>query len=170
MLLSYWDGGYLTLNVNDPANPLYIGDTDFTNPDPQLLESAGVQLRVRPAPEVWSAIEYAAHTRDIAALHLFGVKQALTGTEPVFPPIDDGLVDAAAVGYADADPRGVVIEIGEETQGLSRLAEDAGPQAWSQGITVGEQRSDVRRMLGHVLHDALHHLDDVERGLAQLRA
>ena len=39
MLLSYWDGGYVTLNVNDPANPVYIGDTDFTNPDPELAES-----------------------------------------------------------------------------------------------------------------------------------
>jgi hypothetical protein len=44
MLLSYWDGGYLTLNVNDPANPVYIGDTDFANPDPELLESTGASL------------------------------------------------------------------------------------------------------------------------------
>jgi hypothetical protein len=44
MLLSYWDGGYVQLNVNDPANPTLIGDTDFNNPDPELLESAGVSL------------------------------------------------------------------------------------------------------------------------------
>ena len=43
-LLSYWDGGYVALNVNDPANPTYIGDTDFTNPDPELLESTGAVL------------------------------------------------------------------------------------------------------------------------------
>jgi hypothetical protein len=35
MLLSYWDGGYVTLNVNDPTNATYIGDTDFADPDPQ---------------------------------------------------------------------------------------------------------------------------------------
>ncbi|HEX7172948.1 MAG TPA: PA domain-containing protein [Candidatus Limnocylindria bacterium] len=44
MLLSYWDGGYVTLNVNDPANPVYIGDSDFANPDPELLESTGTML------------------------------------------------------------------------------------------------------------------------------
>jgi hypothetical protein len=44
MLLSYWDGGYVALNVNDPANPTYIGDTTFTNPDPELLESTGAML------------------------------------------------------------------------------------------------------------------------------
>lgn len=41
MLLSYWDGGYVALNVDDPANPTYIGDTDFTNPDPELLQQTG---------------------------------------------------------------------------------------------------------------------------------
>ncbi len=41
MLLSYWDGGFVQLNVDDPANPTLIGDTDYNNPDPELLESAG---------------------------------------------------------------------------------------------------------------------------------
>jgi hypothetical protein len=44
MLLSYWDGGFVQLNVDDPANPVLIGDTDYNNPDPELLESAGVSL------------------------------------------------------------------------------------------------------------------------------
>jgi len=44
MLLSYWDGGYVALNVNDPANPAYIGDTDFQNPDPLLFERTGTML------------------------------------------------------------------------------------------------------------------------------
>lgn len=34
MLLSYWDAGYIILNVNDPARPVFINDTDFTDPDP----------------------------------------------------------------------------------------------------------------------------------------
>ena len=42
MLLSYWDGGFVQLNVNDPANPTLIGDTDYNNPDPELLESTGI--------------------------------------------------------------------------------------------------------------------------------
>ena len=44
MLLSYWDGGFVQFNVDDPANPVLIGDTDYTNPDPELLESLGVTL------------------------------------------------------------------------------------------------------------------------------
>lgn len=41
MMASYWDGGYVALDVDDPANPEYIGDSDFTNPDPELLQQTG---------------------------------------------------------------------------------------------------------------------------------
>ena len=39
MLLSYWDGGYVKVDVTDVDNPVYLGDTDFTNPDPEAAES-----------------------------------------------------------------------------------------------------------------------------------
>jgi hypothetical protein len=42
MLLSYWDGGYVKLDVTDPANATYIADSDFTNPDPEVLAQTGV--------------------------------------------------------------------------------------------------------------------------------
>lgn len=44
MMLSYWDGGYVALNVNDPASPTHIADSDFTNPDPLLIERTGAAL------------------------------------------------------------------------------------------------------------------------------
>ncbi len=34
MLLSYWDAGYIVLNVDNPAAPVFVDDTDFTDPDP----------------------------------------------------------------------------------------------------------------------------------------
>lgn len=34
MLLSYWDAGYIVLNVNNPAAPVFVNDTTFTDPDP----------------------------------------------------------------------------------------------------------------------------------------
>jgi hypothetical protein len=34
MLISYWDGGYIKLDVDDPANPVFISDTDFAPTDP----------------------------------------------------------------------------------------------------------------------------------------
>jgi hypothetical protein len=34
MLISYWDHGYVKLNVNNPTNPVLIGDSDFGTTDP----------------------------------------------------------------------------------------------------------------------------------------
>jgi hypothetical protein len=40
MLNSYWDAGYVKLNVNDPANPKFIDDSDFSSPDPEFPDFA----------------------------------------------------------------------------------------------------------------------------------
>jgi hypothetical protein len=135
------------------------------------LSGAGSELRVRPTPSTWSAIEYAAHSRDITALHVYGVGQAFTEHEPVYPAVDgDALIEASAASYRDEDLDMVVDQLDREARRLGGLAADAGADAWDRGITIGEHRSTVRRMLEHALHDSLHHLDDVERGLHQLRA
>jgi hypothetical protein len=36
LLLDYWDAGYVTLDVTNPADPQYIGDTSFDGPDPLM--------------------------------------------------------------------------------------------------------------------------------------
>lgn len=41
MVASYWDAGYVKLDVTDPSNIRYLGDTDFKNVDPELKESTG---------------------------------------------------------------------------------------------------------------------------------
>ena len=135
-----------------------------------LMSSCGSALRVRPEPEVWSAIEYAAHSRDVTALHAFGVEQALTIEEPIFPAIDgEDLIQSAAASYLDADPVPVVDGLEGEATRMAQMADDAGTQAWSRGLTIGETRMDVRRLLEHALHDSVHHLVDVKRGLSMIQ-
>ena len=134
------------------------------------LGDAGDDLRRRPHPEVWSAIEYAAHSRDVTALHVFGVEQALTGTEPDFGEVaGDELIAEAARSYGDLDPAQVAGELAAEAERLAGAADDAGSQCWDRGLTIGGSRQDVRRLLEHALHDSEHHLVDVDRGLAGLR-
>ena len=33
-VVSYWDLGFVTLDVTDPANPIFLGDTTYVDPDP----------------------------------------------------------------------------------------------------------------------------------------
>ena len=44
MIASYWDGGYVLLDVTDPANPIFLYDTDYAAIDPELLEQTGIAL------------------------------------------------------------------------------------------------------------------------------
>jgi hypothetical protein len=44
MLLSYWDGGWVILDVDDPANWEYVADSEYPAVDPELLESFGTSL------------------------------------------------------------------------------------------------------------------------------
>jgi hypothetical protein len=117
----------------------------------------GRQVRLRPEPGTWSAIEYAAHSRDVTLLHAYGVREALTGNEPTFPRMSDEQVDAAVSAYDRADPNAVVDALAEPAERLAQVAEDAGFDVWSREIIVGATRSDVRRLLEHALHDSLHH-------------
>jgi hypothetical protein len=34
LLASYWDAGQVLLNIDNPANPVFVGDSDFQSPDP----------------------------------------------------------------------------------------------------------------------------------------
>src|SRR5262245_46189004 len=85
----------------------------------RLLAGTGGELRLRPAPTVWSAIEYAAHSRDVTLLHVFGVEQALTRDEPVFPAVEEGLADAAAATYGDSDPDAVLTALDDAARRLA---------------------------------------------------
>ncbi|HEX6257529.1 MAG TPA: PA domain-containing protein [Euzebyales bacterium] len=33
-VVSYWDAGFVTLDVNDPANPMFVDDSTYPDPDP----------------------------------------------------------------------------------------------------------------------------------------
>ncbi len=48
MLVSYWDAGYLKLNVEDPANPVITGDMDFGTNDPLVVDPGTSQGFERP--------------------------------------------------------------------------------------------------------------------------
>ena len=51
MLLSYWDAGYVKVDMTDPETLTatdYIGDTDFTNPDPEMADNGENSAVVPP--------------------------------------------------------------------------------------------------------------------------
>ena len=64
---------------------------------------AGPDVRVRPAPAVWSPLEYGCHVRDVFRRYDQRLELMLTRTDPLFPNRDQ---DATAIAdrYGEQDP------------------------------------------------------------------
>ena len=43
-LLSYWDGGWVLLDLTDPANPQFLSDTDYPSVDAEVPSGGGISL------------------------------------------------------------------------------------------------------------------------------
>jgi len=91
MIASYWDGGYVLIDVTDPADPIVLGDTDFAAIDPELLEQTGIALTP----------EGNAHQAEFTADNRFFI-----GTDEDFGPYrarivtdDGGVYDAGEFGW-----------------------------------------------------------------------
>ncbi|MPY77432.1 MAG: hypothetical protein GEV04_02850 [Actinophytocola sp.] len=44
MLVSYWDGGYVQLDVTNPAEAQFLGDTEYAAIDPELADPTNTQV------------------------------------------------------------------------------------------------------------------------------
>lgn len=116
---------------------------------------------LRPAPLVWSPLEYGAHVRDVYQLFDARVVLMLTTDEPTFTNWDQ---DETAISsrYAQADPDQVAAELADFAVTLVGRIRSLEP---SQLDRVG-RRSDgaeftVQTFLQYFLHDVVHHLWDV---------
>ena len=107
------------------------------------LDDAGDLLRERPTPDTWSALEYAAHSRDITVLHVWAVHRGARRRRAGVPRRGRGRPDPSrpAVDYVSADPADVVDDLEDQADRLAHLADHAGTGAWDRGITFGTSRS-----------------------------
>ena len=76
MLASYWDGGYVQLDVTDPKNARVLNDSEFAAVDPEAAESG---LQVAPEGNAHQA-EYTADNKYVLAADEDFAPYALKGT------------------------------------------------------------------------------------------
>jgi hypothetical protein len=83
MLLSYWDGGYVQLNVDNPASPTYISDTEYQAVDPELADPANANV---PAGSRDIAPEGNGHQNEFTADNemFIGTDEDFSPFRPVF--------------------------------------------------------------------------------------
>jgi len=118
-------------------------------------------VRRRPSPSKWSALEYGCHVRDVLRLYDQRLTLMLAQEGPEYPNWDQ---DAAAVAgrYGEQDPATVASEL---TAAADTIAARFEAVAAGQWLRTG-RRSDgaqftVESFARYFIHDPVHHLYDV---------
>jgi hypothetical protein len=118
------------------------------------------QRHYRPIPEMWSIAEYVDHVREV----LFGMRFVLD-TAVTQPGSDLGEPPETRF---DPEPRLVDIEmalsgIESEASALQDRLAELPDSAWYSKVKVGGDEVDARWIARHAVHDATHHLLDIDR-------
>jgi hypothetical protein len=122
-------------------------------------------LRRRPDPQTWSPLEYAAHTRDILALLGHALGQILDDERPEFPAIEPD-PPGTDHGYNELDPARVLGSLERNANTMADRASKALPAHFARTATLGSgEQTDGAGVLKHAVHDATHHLKDVQRAI-----
>jgi hypothetical protein len=115
----------------------------------------------RPSPEVWSALEYACHVRDVCRVFAGRLHRMLTEQTPLFANWDQ---DATAVeeDYAGQDPAVVARQLTAEARTLAGAWDAVPADAWERRGSRSDGAVFTVLTLGRYLaHDPVHHVFDV---------
>jgi catechol 2,3-dioxygenase-like lactoylglutathione lyase family enzyme len=150
-----------------PARGLGAQVRDEVHALGRVLEAADDDaVRVRPAPDSWSALEYGVHVRDLLNVFAERIVRTLAEHEPELgwwdheAAIADGMANESFV-------EAVVDDLGRNASKLSESLRMVTEEDWSRAATrrVGE-RFTVESMARFTLHEVVHHRVDAERALA----
>ena len=124
-------------------------------------------LRARRDPDVWSALEYACHVRDVLLAQRERLYLALVEDEPSFAPIyrDHRVVLAR---YNDHDPDDVTRELSIAAQLFAGAFTTLDASQRSRTCIYNYPEPTVRTvdwLALHTLHECRHHLTDARRSL-----
>ncbi len=126
----------------------------------QILRSSPA-VASRPAPTVWSPLEYGCHVRDVFRLFDDRLALVLAEEHPTFANWDQD--EAAIVGrYHAEDPEVVAEEIEALIQVFVVRIQSLTPaQFGRRGTRSNGDEFDIISLLRYCLHDVIHHLWDV---------
>jgi hypothetical protein len=123
----------------------------------------GPDAAVRPAPSIWSPLEYACHVRDVHRLFAERLTLMLEQDDPQFANWDQ---DATAVEsrYAEQDPAVVAVELVEAAADAAAIYAQVQGEQWQRpGRRSNGSVFTVETLGIYHLHDVDHHLHDVGR-------
>jgi hypothetical protein len=135
----------------------------FARIDPVLAAQRG-------EPDVWSALEYVCHLRDVLLVQRERVVLAQVTDRPTVASMSRD--ERVSICRYDTQPLAEVLDQLTMAAGLCALTlEGLAPAGWQRQIVYPYPQTEVRTMdwVGrHAVHEGRHHLGDVQRVLAQV--
>lgn len=126
-----------------------------------LAALSAADARVRPAPQVWSIVEYGAHVRDVHRLFAHRGRLILDQDDPEFENWDQDET-ALAARYWLADPVEVAGQLAVEAQQAAAVFSAPTDARWGRTGRRSNGSVFTLETLGlYYLHDVEHHLHDV---------
>jgi DNA segregation ATPase FtsK/SpoIIIE, S-DNA-T family len=147
--------------------PHEIGSALRSNAQALVDALSGGDLRARPAPEVWSPLEYACHVRDVMGIQVGRVARGLAEDTPSFRPMQRD-ERPARLRYNEQDPAVVREQLLDATEVLAEVFDGLSEDQLARTVTYNWPAEMVRplRWVGrHTVHELVHHRQDIERGL-----
>ena len=124
----------------------------------------GPDAAVRPAPNIWSPLEYACHVRDVHRLFGERLTIMLEQDDPLWANWDQ---DATAIEsrYDEQDPATVSVELVEAAADVAAIYAGVEGEQWQRpGRRSNGSVFTVETLGIYHLHDVHHHLHDIGRG------
>jgi hypothetical protein len=130
-----------------------------------VLADREVDVRSRREPTLWSPLEYGCHLRDMLLVQRERVLAALRLDRPDCTPMgrDERVVHD---GYADQQPDDVARQLADAAQMFGNLLGRLSGGDWDRTVLYHfpeTRERSVRWLAVHTMHEAQHHLDDINR-------
>lgn len=125
-------------------------------------------IRQRPAPSTWSALEYAAHLRDVFDWYDHRVARSLVEIDPSYDGPDPD--EAAEAGrYNECDPVAVADALAANAERFATTLESVQDEQWERAHFRRGERRTVAFTAVRAVHEGNHHLLDIGRGMRSVR-
>jgi plasmid stabilization system protein ParE len=129
-----------------------------------LRRHPDADLRTRLRPDVWSALEYGCHVRDVLLVQRERVLTARRTDRPVCAPMGrDERVEHD--GYAEQEPGDVARQLIDAARLFGDVLDRLGPD-WARTLMYPypePSEKSLRWVAVHTVHEVRHHLLDVQR-------
>ncbi|MBA3655646.1 MAG: DinB family protein [Actinobacteria bacterium] len=124
-------------------------------------------IRRRPAPGVWSALEYTAHVADVLDDLADAIRRMTTEDQPTLGGFDPD-ARAGEARYNEQDREAVLGRLTDASEKAAAVVDAVPNDAWSRTATFPWGVRDALTMARNAVHEGSHHRRDVESVLARV--